>query len=421
MPTQSCRMDDMRNLPPSAAAACGPLAGRSRWRVAALLLLPILAACEDKKQAAAAPPPPPVTVVRLQPQAVPIQTVLPGRTSPFQVAEIRPQVSGVLQQRLFREGEAVTAGQPLFQIDPAPYRAALASAEASVARAEAAQQSARATANRYRPLVAQNAVSRQDYDNALGAQRQAEADVASARAAVESARIDLTRTRLVSPIAGRTGRAALTVGALVTGNQTNALLTVTQLDPILVDLNQPATTLLRLRRDLDAGRLRRSAEGDAEVRLLLDDGTEYAHPGRLQFSEVTVDADTGSVTLRATFPNPDGILMPGMFVRARLESGVAEDAILVPQQAVTRNQRGEATTLVVDEEGTVRQRVIQARQAIGNKWLVGEGLSPGDRVVVEGVQRVRDGVKPEIRETTVEEMDRRGAPGPATAVAQAGR
>lgn len=403
--------------PPAAFRRVG---SRSRpWPLLALLFLPLLlAGCKDEVQAAPAPAPPPATVVRLQAGPVPVQTVLPGRTAPLRVAEIRPQVSGILQQRLFREGEAVTVGQPLFQIDPAPYRASLASAEANLARATAAQQNAEATLDRYRPLARQNIVSRQDYDNAVGAQRQAVAEVAAARAALESARIDLDRTRITSPIPGRTGRTLLTDGALVTANQAAPLLTVTQLDPILVDLNQPAGSLLRLRRELEAGRLRRGEAGEAEVRLLLDDGSEYEHTGRLKFSEVTVDADTGSVTLRAEFPNPDGLLMPGLFVRARLESGVAPEAVLVPQQAVTRNGRGEAVAMVVDSEGTVRQRVVRTRQAIGNKWLVDEGLADGERVVVEGGQRLRDGVKPELREVTVEELDRGAAPPRQTAQAQ---
>lgn len=377
-----------------------------------LSLFFILSFGEEQSRAtvSAPPPPPPVTVVRLRPQPVTIETVLPGRVAPFQSAEIRPQVSGVLQERLYREGEAVKAGQPLFQIDPAPYRAALATAEATLARATATLDAARARASRYEQLVARDTVSRLDFETAMATQRQGEADVASAHAAVDSAQINLARTRIVSPIDGRTSRSALTVGALVTANQAAPLLTVTQLDPVYVDLPQAADALLRLRRDLDEGRLRSTSEGGAEVRLVLGDGTEHPHRGRLQFSEVTVAADTGSVTLRATFANPNGVLMPGLFVRARLESGVVDEALLVPQQAVTRNQRGEATTLVLDTDGTVRQRVIQTRQTIGNKWLVDDGLAAGDRVVVEGLQRVRDGVRPEVRETTVEEMDRRGAP-----------
>ncbi|MBO1074548.1 efflux RND transporter periplasmic adaptor subunit [Roseomonas marmotae] len=382
-----------------------------------LLALPLLAACKDEVQAARpAAPPPPVSVIRLQPESVAIRTVLPGRTAPYQVAEIRPQVSGLLQEKLFREGAAVEAAQPLFQIDPAPYRAALASAEANQARAEATLQDARATTSRYRPLVGQNAVSRMAYDKAIATQAQAEAEVAGAKAAVQSARIDLERTRITSPISGRTGRSNLTVGALVTANQAAELLTVTQLDPILVDVTQPAEALLRLRREMQEGLMRRGEDDTVEVRLALGDGTEYPLPGRLQFAEATVDRDTGSVTMRAVFPNPDGMLMPGMFVRARLEAGVAQNALLVPQQAVTRNARGEATTLVVDEQGAVRQRVIETRQAIGNQWLVTSGLSAGERVVVQGMQRVRDGVKPEVREITLQELEQGR---PALAAAQA--
>lgn len=397
-----------------------PSAHPRLWRALPLLLLaaPFLTACKDEVQAAKpAAPPPPVSVIRLQPEAVAIQTVLPGRTAAYQVAEIRPQVSGLLQERLFREGMAVEAGQPLYQIDAAPYRAALASAEANQARAEASLQDARATTSRYRPLVGQNAVSRMAYDKAVAVQAQAEAEVAAAKASVQAARIDLERTRITSPISGRTSRSNLTVGALVTANQATELLTVTQLDPILVDVTQPAEALLRLRRDMQAGRLQRG-EGEAvDVRLTLGDGTEYPLAGRLQFAEATVDRDTGSVTLRAAFPNPDGMLMPGMFVRARLEAGVAQNALLVPQQAVTHNARGEATTLVVDEQGTVRQRVIETKQAIGNQWLVSTGLSAGDRVVVQGMQRVRDGVKPEVREITLRELEQGG--GPAVAAVQA--
>ncbi|PHK95516.1 efflux transporter periplasmic adaptor subunit [Pseudoroseomonas rhizosphaerae] len=375
-----------------------------------LLLLPLLAACKDEVQAARPAAPPPVSVIRLQPESVPIRTTLPGRTAAYQVAEIRPQVSGLLQEKLFREGMAVEAGQPLYQIDPAPYRAALASAEASQARAEAMLQDARATTSRYRPLVGQNAVSRMSYDKAVAAQAQAEAEVAAARAAVQAARIDLDRTRITSPIAGRTSRSNLTVGALVTASQATELLTVTQLDPILVDVTQPAEALLRLRREIQAGRLQREGEDAVEVRLTLGDGSEYPLPGRLQFAEATVDRDTGAVTLRAVFPNPEGMLLPGLFVRARLEAGTAREALLVPQQAVTRNTRGEATALVVDEQGVVRQRVVETERAVGSQWLVSAGLAAGERVVVQGAQRVREGVKPEVREITRQELEQGGGP-----------
>jgi membrane fusion protein (multidrug efflux system) len=370
------------------------------------------AGCEDKAKAqgnAQTPPPPTVTVVTLRPEPVTLHTTLPGRTNAFQIAEIRPQVGGVVRERLFREGEVVTAGQPLFQIDPAPYRAAVASAEATLARAQATLESARATVSRYRPLVAQNAVSRLDYETAGATQKSAEADVASGRAAVETARINLGYTRVTSPITGRTGRSALTVGALVTGDQATSLLTVTQLDPIYVDVTQPAATVLRLRRDMEAGKLRRDGSDAAAVRLMLEDGTEYPQPGRLQFSEVTVSTDTNTVTLRAQFPNPDGTLMPGLFVRARLEQGQAQSAILVPQQGVTRNPRGLPIALVVGKDGAVATRTLEIGQAIGNKWLVRSGLQEGDKVIVEGTQRVRNGAKPELRELTAQAFDQQVA------------
>jgi membrane fusion protein (multidrug efflux system) len=381
----------------------GRLAGGAGLLLGALAL----AGCEEKAAAQAPAPPPAVTAMVVQPQAVAIQTVLPGRTAAFQTAEIRPQVGGVIRERTFREGEAVEVGQTLFQIDPAPYRASLASAQAQLARAQASLGSARVTVTRYRPLVAQNAISRLDYDNAVAAQKQAEADVAAGQAAVQTAQINLNYTHISSPIAGRTSRSSLTVGALVTAEQTSALLTVTQLDPIYVDVTQPSATLLRLRRELEAGTLKRSGEGEAEVHLMLEDGSEYSHPGKLQFSEVTVDEDTGSVTLRAVFPNPDGVLMPGMFVRERLEEGMAQNALLVPQQAVTRNYRGQATAMVVQQDGTVGERVLETGQAIGNKWLVKGGLQPGDKVVVEGLQRIRAGAKPQVTEITGQELDRR--------------
>ena len=377
---------------------------RPAWCILALAL----AACDDgNQQQAAAPPPPPVTVIALQPRPVSITTTLPGRITAYRTAEIRPQVGGLLRERLFREGETVSAGQTLFQIDPAPYEAALASAQANQARAEATLANARLVANRYRPLVAQNAVSRLDYENAVAAQKQAEADVAAGRAAVRTAQIDLDHTRLVSPIAGRTGRPAVTEGALVTAQQADRLLTVTQLDPIYVDVTQSTATLLRLRREIAAGRLRAGGDSAAEVRLMLEDGTAYPLPGTLQFSEVTADPETGSVTLRAVFPNPDGLLLPGMFVRQQLEEGISDAAILAPQQGVSRNPKGEATALVVQQDGTVQSRILQTGQVIDGAWLVTGGLQAGDRLVVEGMQRIAPGVRPEVHELSAEEFQQR--------------
>lgn len=375
----------------------------------------LLAACDDKQAAtpAAAPPPPAVTVVTLRQQPVTITTELPGRTAAFRTAEVRPQVGGVIRERLFTEGAEVQAGQPLYQIDPAPYQAALDSAQATLQRHEATAASATVTVNRYRPLVRARAVSQQDLDLAEAALRQAQADVAQARAAVQTARINLDYTNVASPIPGRTGRSTVTAGALVIAQQADSLATITQLDPIYVDVTQPAARVMRLRRDLANGTLRRDDSGQALVRLTLEDGTEYAEAGRLQFSEVIVDQGTGSITIRAVFPNPQGQLMPGLFVRARIEEGVTDRALMVPQQAVTRTPRGEAAAMVVDAEGTVATRIIQAERAIGNAWLVTDGLSEGDRVIVEGVQRARPGGKVNATETTQQALNERGAAAPA--------
>jgi membrane fusion protein (multidrug efflux system) len=398
-----------------------PRAAARQAGLAGLLLAALsLAACEEKAQAQApgSGPPPSVKVVSLPPEPVTLQTIRPGRTAAFQVAEVRPRVSGVIRARLFREGQEVAAGQPLYQIDPAPYEASLASAQANLAKAEATLGSARVTVSRYRPLVAQNAVSRLDYETAVATQRGAEADVAAARAAVTTAQINLDYTKVDSPIAGATSRSAMTVGALVTADQTATMLTVTQLDPIYVDVTQPATTLLRLRRDLAEGRLARASESEAEVRLVLEDGTDYPHAGRLQVSEVTVDQSTGSVTLRAQFPNPDRMLMPGMFVREKVAQGVAQAGLLVPQQAVQRNAKGEAVVKVVQADGSVEQRVIDAGEAIGTSWLARQGLQAGDKVIVEGGQRVQPGARPQVTEMSLQEL-RRGTQPQQQAQAQA--
>ncbi|MFT4046180.1 MAG: efflux RND transporter periplasmic adaptor subunit [Solimonas sp.] len=345
------------------------------------VLLVSLAGC-GKKPEAAAPPPAEVTVVTLQARPVTLDTQLPGRTTAYRTADVRPQVSGVILKRLFTEGSEVKAGQQLYQIDPAMYEASYASARADAAAAAAQVQ-------RYESLVAANAISKQDYDNAVAAKLKAEASA-------ETARINLVYTKVLAPISGRIGRSAVTEGALVTAGQTTALATIQQLDPIYVDGTQPSATLLRLRRELASGKLKKVGDQQAEVRLTLEDGSAYEQAGKLQFSEVAVDPTSGSVTLRAVFPNPDGLLLPGMFVHQSIEEGIDDTALLVPQQAVTRDQSGQATTLVVDAENKVESRVLKADRTIGDQWLVTGGVKAGERVIVEGVQKARAGavVKP---------------------------
>jgi membrane fusion protein (multidrug efflux system) len=392
-------------MPPNATLHRSAIRHRTgRRRAAAILALLAVAACDGKpgagaaNAAPAAPPPPQVSVITLRHQAAPVTTVLPGRTSAYRVAEVRPQVGGVLRERLFTEGQEVTAGQPLFRIDPAPFQASLETAEASLARAQATAQSAELTVNRYRPLVRARAVSQQDFDLAEAALHQAQADVSSAQASVDTARINLGYTVVNSPIDGRTGRSSVTVGALVTASQSSPLVTVTQLNPIYVDMTQPSAALLRQRRDIAEGVLRRDVADRAAAALILEDGTEYPHRGEIQFSEVIVDQGTGSVTLRAVFPNPDGLLLPGMFVRARVEEGTIDQALLVPQQAVLRTPRGEPMAYVVNAQDVVEQRILKTSRAIGTDWLVTDGLAAGDRVVMEGVQRIRPGAKVAITE-----------------------
>jgi membrane fusion protein (multidrug efflux system) len=364
----------------------------------------LLLGCHGGSNLAGGPPKatPQVGVVTLAQQSVTLTTDLPGRTSPYRIADVRPQVGGVLQKRLFAEGEDVKAGQQLFQIDPAPYTAAYDSAMATLAHAQAELASAKALADRYTALSGTNAVSKQDSDNAAAAELQAEADVASGDAAVETARINLVYTKVLSPITGRTG-ISVTEGALVTANQSASLVTVQQLDPIYVDIPQSMTLLLRLRRELAGGQIESSGANQAQVSLTLEDGSTYEEMGRLQFAETTVDQSTGSVTIRAIFPNPDKLLLPGMFVTARLEEGVSENALLVPQQGVTHNARGEPTALVVTPDNKVELRVIKTDRAIRDQWLVTGGLSPGDRVIVDGIQKVQPGdtvVPLEIDSTT---------------------
>lgn len=369
----------------------------------ALALALALGGCDEAKPQAgpATLPPPAVDVVTLHARPVTLTTDLPGRTSAYRTAAVMPQVSGVLLKRLFNEGDIVEAGQQLYQIDPAPYEAALASAKATLAHAQATVRTAQATVDRYQPLLATHAVSRQDYDNAIGTLEENKADVASAEAAVKTAAINLTYTKVLSPISGLTSRSSVTEGALVTAvtaaGQSPTLVTITQLDPIYVDVTQPTTTILRLKRELARGQIR-SVEGKVPVRLTLEDGTIYDQAGTLQFSEVTVDQGTGAVTLRAIFPNKDGLLLPGMFVRAQLQEGIAQSAVLAPQQGVTHNQKGEPTALVVDADDKVQLRILKTDRAIGSDWLVADGLKDGDRLIVSGVQKVRPGMRVTVSE-----------------------
>jgi membrane fusion protein (multidrug efflux system) len=351
-----------------------------------------LAACSSGKTAVPPNPPPEVGVVTLHPQPVTITTDLPGRTVAYRIAEVRPQVSGVILKRLFTEGSEVKAGQQLYQIDPASFQANLDSAQASLARARATLKSATLLTQRYKPLAEAHAVSQQDYDNAVAAESQAAADIALAKAAVDTAHINLAYTRVFSPISGRTGRSSVTEGALVDANQRTALVVVQQLDPIYVDVTQPSTMLLRLQREFASGQLKKVGETQAQTKLTLEDDALYEPAGKLQFAEVAVDSGTGSVTLRAVFPNPQHILLPGMFVHEQIEEGVNEQGLLVPQRAITHNSRGEATTMVVGADNTISTRVIKTERAIGDQWLVSGGVAAGDRVIVVGLQRLGSGV-----------------------------
>ena len=326
-----------------------------------------------------APGPPKVSVVTLRTQSVPIVTDLPGRVNAYRTADVRPQVNGIILRRLFVEGSEVKTGQQLYQIDPAPYKAAYDSAVAANA-------SARALAQRDKSLVATNLVSKQDYDNAEAAWLQAQA-------AVETARINLIYTKVLSPITGRISRSFVTEGALATANQPTALATVQQLEPVYVDVTQPTTTLLRLRREAEAGLLKQNEAGKTQVRVRLEDGTDYPHTGTLEFSEVTVDQGTGSVTLRALVPNPERVLLPGMFVREEIDEGVRKDAVLAPQQGVSHDQKGEPNALIVGPDDVVELRTLRVDRAIGDQWVVNAGLNAGDRVIVEGIQSAKPGTK----------------------------
>jgi membrane fusion protein (multidrug efflux system) len=332
-----------------------------------------------------------VATVTIQPQPVELTTELPGRTSPFLVAEIRPQVNGIIKKRLFQEGSDVKAGQLLYQIDPAPFQVALDSAKASLGKAQANLPSIRLRAERYRELLVDKAVSRQDHDDAAAAVDQARAEIEYWKAAVEAARINLGYTRVTAPISGRIGKSSVTDGALVTAYQPVSLATIQQLDPIYVDVTQSSAELLRLKRHLEAGRISADGKNGRKVCILLEDGNPCPQQGTLQFRDITVDPATGSFTLRIVVPNPNHLLLPGMFVRAAVQEGIAAQAILVPQQGVSRTPKGDPVALVVDEAGKVQQRSLTLNRAIADQWLVSSGLSAGDRLIVEGMLNIRPG------------------------------
>ncbi len=358
-----------------------------------LALSMLLSGCGKQKSAGQAPPPgpPEVSVITIKPQRTALTSELSGRTSPMQIAEVRPQVGGIIQKRLYTEGTDVQAGQLLYQIDPAPYQAAFDSARAAQARAEASVNTIRLKEERYKELVKIKAVSQQDFDDVHALFRQGEADVAATVAAVDAARINLAYTKVKAPISGRIGRSTVTDGALVTASQTAPLATIQQLASMYVDVTQSSSELLSLKRNLASGQLKNSSATQARIKLILEDGTPYPQTGTLKFSEVTVDQSTGSITLRAVFPNPKQTLLPGMFVRAIVEEGISEHAILVPQRGVTRNPAGEAMVMVVGAEEKVDPRVIKVIRTVGDNWLVSDGLKPGDRVILEGLQRARPG------------------------------
>ncbi|WP_445680854.1 efflux RND transporter periplasmic adaptor subunit [Radicibacter daui] len=363
--------------------------------IAGAALIASLSGCNDEKaEAAQAAPRPPaqVTVITAQPQDVPLTTELPGRTTAFRVAEVRPQVGGIVLKRLFEEGAEVKAGQQLYQIDPASYQAALDSARADLSKAQASVKSVSAKAKRYADLVAINAVSRQDYDDIVATLQADEADVAAAKAAVDTASINLEYTKVTAPISGRISRSEVTEGALVTASQATALATITQLDPIYVDMTQSSSDLLTMRRAISGGEVNGALASEAPVNLIIEGaGLRYGQPGKLQFSDVTVSESTGSVNLRAVFPNPEHELLPGMFVRGIVNQGVQQGAFVIPQQAVMRSPDGSAIVWVVGADSKVNPQPVIAARAIGDKWLVTSGLKAGDKVVTEGVLKIAPG------------------------------
>lgn len=353
----------------------------------------LISGCSEPAAQSAPQSPPEVAVIQASPVSLVLTTELPGRTRAHLVSEIRPQVGGILKERLFDEGADVKQGDILYEIDDASYVAARDSAQAALAKAQANLDVANVTARRQAELLKINAVSRQSYDTARAELKQARADVAAAKAVLETAQINLDRTHITAPISGRIGSSAITAGALLSASQAQALTTIQQLDPVYVDLTQSSVQMLELRKALEQGALNSAGEGRARVKLMLEDGTEYVHEGELKFSDARVDPATGMVTLRTVFPNPDLLLLPGMYVRAVLQEGVRADAILVPQRAVTRNPQGQAVALVLNEKDVVEQRTLEVARTVGSDWLIRSGIQAGDRLIVEGVQKVRPGAQ----------------------------
>jgi membrane fusion protein (multidrug efflux system) len=376
-------------------------------RCAAGVLPLLVAACGQAPQAAAPAAAPQVTVLAMHHADVPISTELPGRTAPYQVAQIRARADGIVQQRSFVEGSDVSAGQQLYRIDPAPYRATLASAEALLQKQQATLAVSNIQLERYQQLVGSNAVSKQVYDNAVAAQGQAAADVAAAKAALDTARINLGYTTVTAPIAGRIATSLVTQGAYVQANSATLLTTVEQLDPIYVDLQQSSAEGLRLRRALASGELHADAAGQIAVKLRLKDGSEYERTGTLQFSGVAVDTASGSVTLRALFRNPHHLLLPGMFVRASVSQGVQPNAMLVPAASLTRDRQGHASVLVVGADQKVLQRQVQTSSLVEGSWVVDSGLADGEQVIVAGLQKVKPGMT--VRAVAAQAMTAGGA------------
>ena len=371
-----------------------------------------LTGCDDKPAQQGAQHMPEVGIVTLKSAPLQITTELPGRTSAYRIAEVRPQVSGIILKRNFVEGSDIQAGVSLYQIDPATYQASYDSAKGDLAKAQAAANMDQLTVKRYQKLLGTKYISQQDYDTAVATAQQSNAAVVAAKAAVETARINLAYTKVTSPISGRIGKSAVTEGALVQNGQSTALATVQQLDPIYVDVTQSSNDFLRLKQELADGRLKQE-NGKAKVELVTNDGLKYPQAGTLEFLDVTVDQTTGSITLRAIFPSPDHTLLPGMFVRARLEEGVNPDALLVPQQGVTRTPRGDASVMVVGEGDKVEVRQVTASQAIGDKWLVTDGLKTGDRVIVTGLQKIKPGVQVKAQEVASDDKQQAAGNAPS--------